>query len=254
MGFFTGLDPNDHDAQFNALRQMAEANHGVALPPTHRRAGIRHAAETIFQAPLGKEVASFLDFIADLAASERFETLASDKGKMKPTDPCQYHLELKDLGAIDPTFEGISFMETRQSRSFFSILTSRQAQSPCPTANYSLRRSKAKTELARSPYGDVSLISFALRFFGQISPKEGRALSSASPDDEAFYEEAYRCFGPPADLGGGVYFFEADNAEILIRPIADIGIDLRVFDLGKPSPISDELLTLLEGGMATFKA
>lgn len=254
MGFFKGLDANDHEGHFNALNDMVEANHGIAIPPSRKRAEIWHAAETVFNAPLGQEVTSFLGFIADVAASGHFETLAGDKGKMKPTDPCQYQLELKDLNDIDPFLEGISFMESPRSRSYFSILASQQAQSPCPTANYALRRSKAKTELVRSPYGDVSLISFAIRFFGQRSANEGRALSSASSDAEAFHAEACRCFGPPADLGGGVYFFEADNAEILIRPLADIGIDLRVFDLGKPSPVSDELLKLLEGGMETFKA
>ncbi|MFN3211173.1 MAG: hypothetical protein ACE369_19700 [Roseovarius sp.] len=79
-------------------------------------------------------------------------------------------------------------------------------------------------------------------------------MSSAASDAEAFYAEACRCFGDPAELGAGVYLFEADNAEILIRPLADIGIDLIVFDLRKPSPVSAELLRLLEGGMATFKS
>ncbi|MEQ8897558.1 MAG: hypothetical protein RID23_10730 [Roseovarius sp.] len=254
MGFFSGLDANDHDGHFTALRDMVEARHGVAIPLTDKRAEFWQEAETVFKAPLGQEVTSFLGFIADVAASGDFETLAGDKGKVKPTDPCQYHLELRDLNDIDPSFEGLSFMETRKSRSYFSILASRQAHSPCPTANYALRRSKGQTELVRSPYGDVSLISFALRFFGQRVTKEGRALSSVSSDAEAFYDEACRCFGAPADLGAGVCFFEAENAEIVVRPVADIGIDLRVFDLGKPSPVSDELLKLLEGGMETFKA
>lgn len=254
MGFFTGLDANDHEGHFNALNNMVEAMHGVAIPPTHKRTEFWHAAEIIFNAPLGQEVRSFLGFIADVVASGHFETLAGDKGKMKPTEPCQYHLELKDLNSIDPFFEGISFMETLESRSYFSILASRQAQSPCPMVNYALRSYKGKKELARSPYGDVSLISFALRFFGQRSAKEGRSLSSASSDAEALYAEACRCFGDPAELGAGVYFFEADNAEILIRPLADIGINLCVFDLRKPSPVSEELLMLLDGGMATFKA
>lgn len=254
MGYFTGLDAYDHEGHFNALTKMVEAKHDVAIPPTPKRAAFWHEAETIFNAPLGQEVRPFLGFIADVAASGHFEALAGDKGKMKPTEPCQYHLELKDLNDIAPCFEGISFMETIESRSYFSILASGQAQSPCPTANYALRRYKGKKELSRSPYGDVSLISFALRFFGQSSEKEGRSLSSASSDAEAFHAEACRCFGDPAELGAGVYFFEADNAEILIRPLADIGIDLRIFDLRKPSPVSEKLLSLLDGGMATFKA
>ncbi len=254
MGFFTGLDANDHDGHFDALTSMVEAKHGVAIPPTQKRAAFWHETETVFNAPLGQEVRLFLGFIADVAASGHFETLVGDKGKMKPTEPCQYLLELKDLTDIDPLFQGISFMETLGSRSYFSILSSRQAQSPCPTANYALRSHKGKKELVRSPYGDVSLISFALRFFGDRSRKEGRSLSSASSEAEAFYAEACRCFGDPAELGAGVYLFEADNAEILIRPLADIGIDLSVFDLRKPSPVSDELLRLLDGGMATFKA
>ena len=172
---------------------------------------------------------------------------------MKPTDPCQYCLELRDLNDIDPLYEGLTFMETRSFRSYFSILTSQQAHSPCPTANYSLRRVKGKQELTRNPYGDVSLISFALRFFGEKLTEEGRALSSDSSDAEAFFAEACRCFGAPADLGADVYFFEAENAEILVRPVADIGIDLHVFDMSKPSPVSDELLRLLDGGMETFK-
>lgn len=252
LDFFKGLGPDDHDAHFNALRQKLEAIHGFALPQSPMRAEFRHEAETIFKAPLGKEVASFLGFIADLAASEKFEALAGDKGKMKPSDPCQYHLELKDLNHIAPSFEGLSFMETRQSRSFFSILASQQAQSPCPTANYVRQRYNAKTELVRSPYGDVSLISFALRFFGARPAEKGRSLSADSSDPAAFYDEACRCFGDPAELGAGVCFFEADNAEILIRPLADIGVSLSVFDLCKPSPVSDKLLKLLNGGMATF--
>ncbi|QQA44326.1 hypothetical protein [Pelagovum pacificum] len=254
MGFFTGLDANDHEGHFNALSKMVEAVHGVEIPPTHKRAESWHEAETFFNAPIGQEVRSFLGFITDVVASGHFETLVGDKGKMKPTDPCQYHLELKNLNEIDPFFEGISYMENYQSRSYYSILTSHQAQSPCPTASYTLRKYKGKHELARGPYGDVSLISFALRFYGQRSAKEGRSLSSTSLDAEAFHAEACRCFGKPADLGEGVYFFEADNAEILIRPLADIGVHLSVFDLHKPSPVSDELLRLLDGGMATFKA
>ena len=254
MGFFIGLGAKDHCGHFNALHDMVEAKHGVTIPRTHKRAEILHQAETVFKAPLGQEVKSFLGFLADIAASDVFEALVADKGKMKPTEPCQYHLELKDLSDIDPSIEGISFMETRDARSYFTILKSHQAHSPCPTANYSLRRNKAKRELARSPYGDISLISFALRFFGQRLTKEGRALSSVSSDSEAFFAEACRCFGAPAELGGGVYFFESDNAEILVRPVADIGIDLHVFDLCKPSPVSDELLRLLDGGMATFRA
>ena len=253
MGYFTGLGANDHDGHFNALHDMVEAKHGVTIPASHKRAEFWHEAETVFKAPLGQEVKSFLGFIADVAASEVFEALAGEKGKMKPTDPCQYCLELRDLNDIDPLYEGLTFMETRSFRSYFSILTSQQAHSPCPTANYSLRRVKGKQELTRNPYGDVSLISFALRFFGEKLTEEGRALSSDSSDAEAFFAEACRCFGAPADLGADVYFFEAENAEILVRPVADIGIDLHVFDMSKPSPVSDELLRLLDGGMETFK-
>lgn len=106
----------------------------------------------------------------------------------------------------------------------------------------------------RSPYGDVSLISFALRFFGQEPTKEERALSTTSSDPEAFFAEACRCFGAPAELGGGVYFFEADNVEVLIRPIADIGISLNVLDVCKPSAVSDELARLLDVGVEIFRA
>jgi len=253
VGFFTGSSAEDHCGHFNALRDMAEAKHGIAIPPTHKRAEIWHQAESVFKAPLGQEVKSFLGFLADIAASEAFEALVGEKGKMKPTQPCQYHLELKDLSDIDPLVEGISFMETRSHRSYFTILRSDQTYSPCPTKNRSLQRYKARRELVSSPYGDVSLISFALRFFGQNTTEEGRALSTASSDPEAFFAEACRCFGAPAELGGGVHFFESDNAEILIRPIADIGISLNVFDLCKPSPVSDELLRLLDGGMETFR-
>lgn len=254
MGFFTGLSADDHCGHFNALRHMAEAKHGVSISPTHKRAEIWDQAETVFKAPLGQEVKSFLSFLADISASDVFETLVGEKGKMKSTQPCQYRLELNDLSDIDPSIKGISFMETRDHRSYFTILSSHQANSPCPTANHSLQRYKARRELVRSPYGDVSLISFALRFFGQKSTKEGRALSTASSDPEAFFAEACRCFGAPAGLGGGVYFFEADNVEVLIRPIADIGISLNVLDVRKPSAVSEELAGLLDVGVEMFRA
>lgn len=73
MGFFTGLSADDHCGHFNALRDMAEAKHGVAISQTHKRAEIWHQAETAFKAPLGQEVKSFLGFLADIAASEVFE-------------------------------------------------------------------------------------------------------------------------------------------------------------------------------------
>lgn len=97
---------------------MVEAKHGVTIPRTHKRAELLHQAETVFKAPLGQEVKSFLGFLADISASNVFEALVADKGKMKPTEPCQYHLELKDLSDIDPSIEGISFMETRDARSY----------------------------------------------------------------------------------------------------------------------------------------
>ncbi|MEP3688559.1 MAG: hypothetical protein ABJN05_15870 [Sulfitobacter dubius] len=254
MGFFTGSSADDHCGHFNALREMAEAKHGIAISQTHKRAEIWDQAETVLKAPLGQELKSFLAFLADIAASEVFETLVGEKGKMKSTQPCQYRLELKDLSDIDPSIQGISFMETRDHRSYFTILSSHQACSPCPTANRSLQRYKARQELVRSPYGDVSLISFALRFFGQESTKEGRAVNTASSDPEAFFKEASRCFGAPAELGAGVYFFEADNVEVLIRPIADIGITLNVLDVCKPSAVSEELARLLDVGVELFTA
>lgn len=253
MGFFTGLDANDHDGHFNALRHMVEVKYGVTIPLNHKREEFWHEAETIFTAPLGQEVKAFLGFIADVSASEVFETLAGENGKMDPTEPCQYYLALRNLHDIDSSFEGLSFMETRRARSYFSILSSKQAHSPCPTANYSLRQHRGKQELVRSPYGDVSLISFALRFFGENLTDVGKALYSDSFDPEAFWVEALRCFGAPAELGAEVYFFEAENAEMLVRPVADIGISLHVFDMNKKFPVSSELLRLLDGGMETFK-
>ncbi|WP_123640029.1 hypothetical protein [Tsuneonella flava] len=255
MGFFAGLSPGDHVGHFDALRQMAETNYGVTIPQApHRRAEIWSWAEAVFKAPLGQEVRAFLGFIADVAASGTFETLAGDKGKMEPTDPCQYCLELTNLNGLDPSFEGISYMKTRDFESYFSILASKQGHSPCPTANYSLRKHKGKPELARSPYGDVSLISFTLDFFGQQVTEAGRALSSSAPDVAALQEEAYSCYGAPADLGGGVYYYEDENSALLIRPIADIGITLSIHDLRKHSPVSDRLLELIEGGTSAFKA
>ncbi|ETA51768.1 hypothetical protein P279_12345 [Rhodobacteraceae bacterium PD-2] len=248
------MSADDHCGHFNALRDMAEAKHGVSISPTHNRAETWDQAETVLKAPLGQEVKSFLGFLADIAANDVLETLVGEKGKMKSTQSCQYRLELRDLSDIDPSIEGISFMETRDHRSYFTILSSHQAFSPCPTANHSLQRYKARQELVRSPYGDVSLISFALRFFGQETTKEGRALITASSDPEAFFAEACRCFGAPADLGVGVYFFEADNVEVLIRPIADIGISLNVLDVRKPSAVSEKLMRLLDVGVEMFRA
>lgn len=253
MGFFTGLGVNDHDGHFNALRRMVETKYRVTISASHKHEEFRHEAETIFKAPLGKEVKAFLRFIADVAASDVFEILAGESGKMKSTDPCEYCLALRNLHDLDPSFAGLSFMETRSFRSYFSILASEQAHSPCPTANYSLEKRKGKPELVHFPYGDVSLISFALRFFGENLTNDGRSLWSDSSDLEAFLTEARRCFGDPAELGGDVYFFESENAEILVRPIADIGINLHVFDISKQSPVSDALLRLLDGGMETFR-
>ncbi|WP_434289896.1 hypothetical protein [Celeribacter sp. SCSIO 80788] len=253
MGFFTGLDANDHDGHFNALRSMVEAKYRITIPASHKRDEFWRGAETIFNAPLGKEVKAFLDFIADVAASDVFEILVGDKGQMKSTDSCEYRLALRNLNDLDPSFAGLSFMETRSFRSYFSILASDQAHSPCPTANYSLEKYKGKPELVGDSFGDVSLISFALRCFGNNITTDGRSLWSSPSDLEAFLAEARRCFGDPAELGGDVYFFDSENAEILVRPIAYMEISLDVFDMSKPSPVSDELLRLVEGGIETFK-
>lgn len=255
VGFFAGLSSGDHVGHFEALRAMAETNYGVTIPQApYRRAEIWSWAEAVFKAPLGQEVRAFLGFIADVAASGTFETLAGDKGKMELADPCQYCLELTDLNELDPAFDGISYMKTRDFKSYFSILASKQGHSPCPTANYSLRKRKGKPELALSPYGDVSLISFALDFFGEQVTEAGRALSSSAPDVAALQEEAYSCYGVPADLGGGVYYYEDENSALLIRPITDIGITLSIRDLRKRSPVSGRLLELIEGGTSAFKA
>lgn len=253
MVFFTGLDANDHDGHFNALRRMVEARYRITIPESHKREEFWSEAEAIFKAPLGQEVKAFLGFIADVAASDVFEILAGDKGKMKSTEPCQYRLALRDLHDLDPSSVGLSFMETRGSQSYFSILASDQAHSPCPTNNYSLEKYEGKPELVGDLFGDVSLISFALRFFGNNITKDGRGLWSGSSDSEAFLAEARRCFGDPAELGGDVYFFEAENAEILLRPIADMEISLEIFDMSKPSPVSGALLRLLDGGIETFR-
>lgn len=234
---------------------MAEANYSVSIPPApDKRAEIRSRAEAAFKAPLGQEVRAFLAFIADVAASGTFETLVGDKGKADPTEPCQYCLEVTDLNALDPSMEGVSFMKTRSFASYFSVLAADQCLSPCPTANYARRRYKGRTELARSPYGDVSLVSFALGFFGQRVTPAGRALTSWAPDVAALVKEACRCLGDPADLGGGVSYFEAENCTLLVRPIADVGITLHVPDLQRRSAVSDRLLLLIDDGTATFTA
>ncbi|WP_417264447.1 hypothetical protein [Celeribacter sp.] len=254
MGFFAGLDANDHDGHFNALSRMLEAKHRITIPASHKRNEFWHEAETIFKAPLGQEVKAFLGFIADVAASDVFEMLAGENGQMSSTDSCEYCLRLRDLRDLDPSYEGLSFIETRSFRSYFSVLTSEQTHSPCPTANYSLEKYKGKSELVREPYGDVNLISFALRFFGENLTDDGRSLLSDTSDLEAFLAETRRCLGEPAELGGEVYFFEAENAEILVRPVAHIGINLHVFDISKPSPVSDALLRMLDGGIETFRS
>lgn len=253
MAYFKGLSASDHDGHFDALRRMLEAKYSVAIPESLKREEFWHEAETIFKAPVGHEVKAFLGFMADVAASEVFEILAGEKGKANSTDPCEYSLVLRNLRDLDPLTEGLSFIETRSFRSYFSVLASEQAGSPCPTANYSLEKYRRRSELVREPYGDVSLISFALRFFGAKLTNDGRSLLSEASDLEAFLIEARRCFGDPAELGGGVYFFESENSEILVRPVAHIGISLHVFDMSKPSPVSDPLLLMLDGGIETFR-
>lgn len=243
MVFFQNTRPNDPEGQFAALRRMiAEARNITLVDALDRRTQMIAQAEAIFGAATGPETSAFLELLADILASDAFEVLCGEAGKVHIGDPCPYIPGLIDVSTLDPTLSGLSFMHTDKPESHFVISASEQAERRCGVRVFERRKHMGQVELRSAQHSDATLLCFALRLWGRTAGVSGLSFGTEARDQEAFAREAATCFGPPANLGNGVYLYELAAGQILVTPSCLIPIELQIWDTANLGPISEDLL------------